>query len=128
MDKRTYWICTLIVVIVVVSVIYWAVQAGNPIVAVIVLLWAMGTLYLCRTRVHEVIEDERNIRINERAAMRAIEVFVIIGVLAGVVLYAISNQESDYTQAGLVLGISVTALLLLYATFQTYYSRLPGEP
>lgn len=127
MDTRTYWVCSLIVTIIVAGLVYWAVKIGNPYLAMITLLWAVGTLYLCRKRVHEVIEDERNVRINERAAMKALEVFVIGGVIAGVVLYTISNSESDFTQAGFTLGIAVTGLLLLYALFQTSYARLPGE-
>jgi uncharacterized membrane protein len=99
MDTRTYWICSLIVTLIVAGLESWAVQIGNPYLAVITLLWAVGTLYLCRKRVHEVIEDERNVRINKKAAMKALEVFVIGGVIAGVVLYAI---------------------------FQTLYARLPG--
>ncbi len=128
MNTRTYWICSLIVTIIVAGLVYWAVTFGNPYVAVITILWAIGTLYLCRKRVHEVIEDERNVRINEKAAMKALEVFVIAGVLAGVVLYAMSNQESDFTQAGLTLGIAVTGLLLLYAMFQTFYGRVRENP
>ena len=38
-----------------------------------------------------------------------------------------ANQEADFTQAGLTLGIAVTGLLLIYAIFQTLYGRLPGE-
>jgi Predicted membrane protein len=77
MDKYLYWIWTLIVAIVVVILESWAVQTGNPYLAVITLLWAVGALYFLRTLVHEIIEDERDIRINERSAMRALEVFVI---------------------------------------------------
>ncbi len=127
MHTRTYWICSLIVMIIVAVLVFWAVRAGNPWLAVITLLWSFGTLYFCRNRVSEVIEDERNVRINEKAAMKALEVFVIGSIITGVVLYSLSNQESDYTQAGLTLGISVTVLLLLYAIFQTRYGRLPGE-
>jgi len=127
MQTRTYWICSLIVMIIVAVLVFWAVKASNPWLAVLTLLWAFGTLYFCRNRVSEVIEDERNVRINEKAAMKALEVFVIGSVITGVVLYSLSNQESDYTQAGLTLGIAVTVLLLLYAIFQTRYGRLPGE-
>jgi len=127
MDTRTYWICSLVITIIVAVLVYWAVRIGNPYLAVITLLWALGILSICRKRVHEVIEDERNIRINEKAAMKALEVFVIGGVITGVVLYTISNEESDFTQAGLTLGIAVTGLLFLYALFQTLYARLPGE-
>ena len=113
--------------IIVAVLVFWAVRTSNPWLAVIPLLWAFGTLYFCRNRVSEVIEDERNVRINEKAAMKALEVFVLGSVITGVVLYSLSNQESDFTQAGLTLGIAATALLLLYAIFQTRFGRLPGE-
>jgi len=128
MDTRTYWICSTIITFIVAGLVYWAVKVGNPYIAVITLLWAVGTLYLCRKRVHEVIEDERNVRINEKAAMKTLEVFVIGGVIAGTVLYAMSNQESDFTQAGLTLGIAVTGLLILYAIFQTFFGRVRENP
>lgn len=127
MNMRTYWICSLIVMIIVAILVFWVVKTSNPYLAVITLLWAIGTLYICRKRVHEVIEDERNVRINERAAYKALEVFVIGGVIVAVVFYAMSTPESDFTLAGLTLGVAVTGLLFLYAIFQTFYARVRGE-
>ncbi len=128
MKTNTYLILSLIVILVVAVLVSWAVRTGNPYLAVVTLLWAMGTLYVGRKRIDEVLEDERNIRINEKAAMRAVELFVAGGVIAGTVLYSVSTTESDVTQAGLTLGIAVTSLLLLYATFQTYYARIREQP
>jgi len=128
MNVRTYRICSLLVILIVAGSLYWAVWIGNPYLAVITLVWAAGTLYFCRRRVHVVIEDERNVRINEKAAMKALEVFVCGGIIAGVVLSTISNPESDFTQAGLTLGIAITGLLLLYAIFQTHYERVREIP
>ncbi len=128
MKTNTYLILSLIVILVVAVLVSWAVRTGNPYLAVVTLLWAMGTLYVGRKRIDEVLEDERNIRINEKAAMRAVELFVAGGVIAGTVLYSVSTTESDFTQAGLTLGIAVTSLLLLYATFQTYYARIREQP
>jgi len=128
MKTRTYWICSLVVMIVVAVLESWAVSTSNPGLAVITLLWAVGTLYVCRKRVDEIIEDERNVRINEKAAMKALEVFVTGGVIIAVVLITMSNQESDFTQAGLSLGIAITGLLLLYAMFQTIYGRVRENP
>jgi uncharacterized membrane protein len=128
MKVREFWICSLLVIIVVAISLTWAVRVGNPYLAVIILILAAGTLYLCRKRVHEVIEDERDTRINERAAMKALEVFVPGGIIAGVVLYTVSTPAADFTQAGLTLGIAVTGLPLLYAVFQTRYARIRGNP
>ena len=128
MKTRTYLILSLIVILVVAVMVSWAVGTGNPYLAIITLLWAMGTLYVARKRIEEVVEDERNIRINEKAAMRAVEFFVAGGVIAGTVLYSVSTTESDFTQAGLTLGIAVTGLLLLYGSFQTYYARIREHP
>ncbi len=128
MKINTYLVLSLIVILVVAVLVSWAVRTGNPYLAVITLLWAMGTLYIGRKRIDEVLEDERNIRINEKAAMRAVELFVAGGVIAGTVLYSVSTTESDFTQAGLTLGIAVTGLLLLYASFQTYYARIREQP
>ena len=74
---RTYWICSFIVMIIVAGLVALAVRTGNLWLAVITLLWAFGTLYICRKRLHEVIEDERNVRINEKAAMKALEVLFL---------------------------------------------------
>ena len=128
MKTRTYWICSLVVMIVVAVLESWAVSTSNPGLAVITLLWAVGTLYVCRKRVDEIIEDERNVRINEKAAMKALEVFVTSGVIIAVVLITISNPESDFTQAGITLGVAITGLLLLYAIFQTIYGRVRENP
>lgn len=128
MNTRSYWLCTLVVGIIAVAVLGWAIRSGEPAVAVVTLVLATGALYLCRTRVHEVLEDERSRRIDERAAKRALEAFTFTGIICAVFLYALSTPETDLTGEGLTLGLAVTALLLLYAGFQTYYSRLPGAP
>src|SRR5512136_739159 len=127
MEVRGYWICSLLVIIAVAISLTLAVRIGNPYLAVIILVLVAGILYLCRKRIHEVIEDERDIRINERAAMKALEVFVLGGIIAGVVLYTISTPAADFTQAGLTLGVAVTGLLLLYALFQTRFARIRGN-
>ncbi|MDD1667372.1 MAG: DUF2178 domain-containing protein [Methanomicrobiales archaeon] len=66
MEVRAYRICSFLVILIVAVSLSWAVRIANPYLAVIILVWATGTLYYCRRRVHVVIEDERNIRINER--------------------------------------------------------------
>jgi uncharacterized membrane protein len=128
MNHRSYLLFTLVISVAAVLVLAWAVRAGNPVVAVLVLVIAAAVLYYGRRRVVEVIEDERDLRINERAAKRALDLFGLLGILVAVFLYAVSTPESDFTREGLTLGLAVSLLILLYAGFQAHYSRVPGMP
>ncbi len=88
MKRITYLTCTLAVAVMVAAMAGWSMAAGNFLVPVIAIpLWFIVVL-ACRAHVGEVIEDEREKRIRSRAALRTLEIVVIGGAIAAVILYS----------------------------------------
>lgn len=88
MKRLTYLACTFAVAVMVAAMIGWSMAAGNFFVPVIAIPLAFIVVLSCRAQVGEVIEDERERRIRSRAALRTLEVIVIGGAIAAVILYS----------------------------------------
>ena len=94
---------------------------------VIAVTVGLGVILLLRRRIGEVTVDERVHLINEKASTRTVEVFVVITVLVGFVLIALSSSGyADFSQSGFTLVYSACALLILHLIFRHYYRRKYG--
>jgi uncharacterized membrane protein len=84
----------------------------------------MGILYLCRRRVKQVIIDERNRRIGEKAARLTIAVYGPAVAVLSTVLIAISRSfNPGLAQAGYTLAYSAAAMVVLYDVLYYYFER-----
>ncbi len=97
----------------------YGVSARNSLLPAIAFLIGIILIALGRRRVTEVMEDERVIRISEKASMRVYQVFVTAAALIGTTLLALNR----YTEVGYTLAFSACALLILYMIFYEYYRR-----
>ena len=88
MKRITYLICTLIVACMVAAMVGWSMAAGNFLIPVIAIPLGIIVAYACRAQVSEVIGDERETRIRSKAALRTLEVVVIGGAIAAIILYS----------------------------------------
>jgi uncharacterized membrane protein len=94
MKRITYLTCTLLVAVLVAAMIGWSMAAGNFIVPVIAIPLGTIVVLACRRNVQEVIGDERLNKVRSRAALRTIEVIVIAGAIAAVILYSFMISDS----------------------------------
>ncbi len=88
MKRLTYLTCTLIVASMVAALVGWSMAAGNLLIPVIAIPLGIIVVLACRAQVDTVIADEREKRIRSRAALRTLEVVVIGGAIAAVILYS----------------------------------------
>ncbi len=63
-------------------------QTGNFLVTVIAIPLGIIVVLACRTQVDIVIADEREKRIRSKAALRTLEVVIIGGAIAAIILYS----------------------------------------
>jgi uncharacterized membrane protein len=94
MKRLTYLACTFVVAIMVAAMIGWSIPAGNLLVPVIAIPLGMIVILACRRNVQEVICDERLNKVQSKAALRTLEVVVIAGAIAAVILYSFVISDS----------------------------------
>jgi uncharacterized membrane protein len=94
MKRLTYLACTLAVSVLVAAMIGWSMAAGNFLVPVIAIPLGVIVILACRRNVQEVIGDERLNKVRSQAALRTIEVAIIVGAITAVILYSFMVSES----------------------------------
>ncbi|MGB7532659.1 MAG: DUF2178 domain-containing protein [Halobacteriota archaeon] len=124
MNRQKYTRRGMIITMAIGAVVGWSVAVGNVVLPIAAMVAGMALLYLCKSRVTEVMEDELAYRISEKASNMAMRIFGLSMALIGFVLIALSvNGCTAFKQIGLTLAFSVCALLILYITFYGYYSK-----
>lgn len=88
MKRITYLTCALIVACMVAAMVGWSMAAGSFLVPVIAIPLGIIVILACRAHVDSVMTDERENRIRSRAAFRTLEVSVIAGSIAAIILYS----------------------------------------
>ena len=88
MKRLTYLTCTLLIACMVAAMVGWSMAAGNFLVPVIAIPLGIIVVLACRAQVDTVIADERERRIRSKAALRTLEVVVIGGAIAAIILYS----------------------------------------
>jgi len=124
MSRRWFRVCGAIIVMTMGALIGWSVAIGNAVIPVPAALGGVGLIYLCKRRLSEVVEDERNYRISEKASRSTIQISAFSMAIIGTVLVALNiDSPSPFKEVGLALVFSACALLIIYMAFYSYYSQ-----
>lgn len=94
MKRFTYLTCSLAVGLLVAAMTGWSVAAGNVLVPVLAIPLGAIVILACRRNVQEVIADERSRKVRSQAALRTLEVAVIAGAVAAVILTSFVISDS----------------------------------
>ena len=94
MKRFTSLICTFLVAVLVAAMIGWSIAAGNFIVPVVAIPLGVIVVLACRRNAEEVIADEREKKIYSQAALRTLEVAVIAGAIAAVILMSFTVSDT----------------------------------
>lgn len=127
MDRKTYTICGIIIVMCLGAVIGWSVEVGNPILLIPAFVMSISLLYLCKGRVKEVIEDERTYRISERASKKTLEIFITVTAITSGILIASRDRYPELKNLGFTLAYLTCGLLIMYLLFYGYYAKKYGD-
>lgn len=81
MKKQTYYIYLAFILVAMVVALGFGIGTGNLFVPVIVVAGAVGAIWLCHRRVTDVMTDDLAVTISGKAALKALEVTVIIAAI-----------------------------------------------
>jgi uncharacterized membrane protein len=124
MSRRWFRICGAAITVAMIALIGWSIATENAVVPIPTVLGGIVLLYLLRRQVKDVVEDERNYRISEKASRSAIQVFALIAAITGITLTAVSTEDSSLSrEVGLTLAFCACGLLVLYMISYAYHSR-----
>lgn len=88
MKYLTYLFLSVVTACLVASLIGWSIATGYLIVPVIVIPLGVIVILACRQHVDVILKDDRVREIHSLAALRTLEIWVILGVIGAVILYA----------------------------------------
>ena len=123
---KNYQILRIIVAIFVAVIVGLSVSSGTIIPAILAIVIGAMISYIYKKSSDEIIEDERIIKVSEKASRIAIVIFSISIALIGMFLITLRKEYPDFTQAGFTLSYTAVALLTLYYIFYGYYNRKYG--
>jgi len=124
MSRRWFRICSAAITVAMVALIGWSIATENVVVPIPTVLGGVVLLYLLRRQVKDVMQDERNYRISEKASRSALQVFALIAAITGITLTAVSTDGSSLSrEVGLTLAFCACGLLVLYMISYAYHSR-----
>jgi len=81
MKKQTYHGCLAVILVAMVVALGFGMTMGNLFVPVIIVVCAVGAIWLCHRRVTDVMTDDLSVTISGKAALKALEVTVIVAAI-----------------------------------------------
>ena len=81
MKKRTYYRYLAAIIVAMVLALGIGLPSGNPLIPIIIIACAVGTIWLCHSRVTDVMTDDLGSVISGRVALRALEVTVLLAAI-----------------------------------------------
>lgn len=110
MKKQTYYGCLAGILIALVVGLGFGITMGNLFIPIIVIAGAVGAIWLCHRRVTDVMTDDLESAISGKAALKALEVTVIIaavGFAVGMGFYfsgGWGNGMHGFTNGSVLVG------------------------
>lgn len=123
---ENYKILRVIIAIFVGTLVGLSVTIGEIIPAILAIVIGAMVSYIYKKNTDETLEDERIIKISEKASRMAMVLFSISIALIGLFFITLRNEYPDFTQAGYTLSYASVALLALYYIFYGYYNKKYG--
>jgi uncharacterized membrane protein len=105
-------------------VIAASILRDNFIIPIIAVTLALAVLFYARSRVKEVIADERDIEVSGKAAGIAIQIFSFATILPMFAFFAMRNTNPTFEPIATTLGYSACFLMLTYSIIYKYYDRV----
>ncbi len=123
---ENYKIVRVITTILVAVVAGISVELGEIIPAIFAIVIGGMVSYIYKKTTNETLEDERIVKISEKASRMAMVLFSIAIAIIGLFFITMRNQYPEFIQAGYTLAYSAVALLGLYYVFYAYYNKKYG--
>lgn len=124
MSLKTYRTIRIIITMVTAMIFSSMLVMKNFFIPVATLAVSAVVLLYLRSRVEEVLADERDYTIGGRAALLSMQVFAWIGALGSFFFYALRDTNPAYEPIGMTLAFSTCALLFLYTLIFRFYNHV----
>lgn len=123
---ENYKILRVIIAMFVAIVVGISVTMGEIIPAILAIVIGAMISYIYKKNTNETLEDERIVKISEKASRMAVVLFSIAIAIIGLFFITLRNDYPDFIQMGYTLSYSAVALLALYYVFYEYYNKKYG--
>lgn len=123
MTIHTYQKIKLATVFITAFVFSSSIVREDYIIPVITLALSSAVLFYVRSKVTDVIADERDYEIGGRSALYAMQIFSWVGVIIMFVLYSLRATNPVYEPVAMTLAFSVTFLMLCYSLIFRYHEK-----
>jgi uncharacterized membrane protein len=123
MQKNHATIAGIAVVIAMIAGIMYGVRAGNAVVPVVAFLAGSGLLFLIKSNINTVIEDEWTQLVEQKAASLTMNLTSFLFTVIGLFLITISSPEQNYDQAAFTIAAFLITLAIMYIATTLWYSH-----
>lgn len=126
MKQNQFRIILFLIVMFMGALLSFSFSIGNPILAAGIFLAGAAIIYLFKSRVEGVVEDERIRQVSQKASWVTYQIIVLSFSIGGVVLISMRNTYPLYADLGFFLAYACCGILVLYSLFYTYFNREYG--
>ena len=127
MERKKFKLYGLVITIAVGFVVGLSAIRGEPVTAIVAVVVGMMVLYVLKSRVKQLIEDERVYKISEKASRRTIQVVGAATALLGLSILGLSKSGYlEWDEVGYSLASFAAILLMVYMMFYGYYAKKLG--
>ena len=124
MSFKKFTIIRIVVIVIMASLIGWAVANGNALIPIPVAIAAFVILLLFRRGVKEIVVDERIYSISEKASLITFRLFGILAAVTGATLVALSQETIPSLEPiGFTLAYATCVLVMIYYIAYSYYNK-----
>ncbi|MDD4901453.1 MAG: DUF2178 domain-containing protein [Patescibacteria group bacterium] len=124
MSLKQFKIVKMTLVVILAMVFSQAIVFKSFLIPVVLLIASSLAIFYLRSRVKEVIADERDYLTGGKSALWAMQIYAWVAVVAMLVLYANRDLNPAYEPVAMTLAFSTCILLLLYALIFRYYNKI----
>jgi len=126
MKRKQFRMISLLITTIMGAVVGFSASIGNPALAAGVLLAGMAAMYNIKSRLEDVVEDERIHQVSQKASRITLQIVALSFALGGAVLIAMRDTYPGYTDLGFFMAYAGCGVLVLYSLFYRFYNREYG--
>jgi len=124
MSLKQFQILKIVSAMIIAGLVSYSIVIENYLIPIICVATAWVVLFWARSKVTDIVADERDYEVGGHAARWSIMIFSWISVIAMFVLLYEKALNPVFEVVAYVLAYSVCGLMLLYSLLFNYYGRI----
>lgn len=126
MKQKQFQMIVFLIAMSLAAVLIVSFSTGNSALAISAFFAGAVSIYLCKTRLDEVIEDERIRQVSQKASWVTYQIVVLSFAVGGSVLIAMRNDYPMYSELGYFMAYASCGVLVIYGLFYMFYNKEYG--